>query len=112
MDPAEFERFAVEQLTATFDRHVPGVRAFIMKGDRGDRKNGYVFLLKFDSMNTRNFFFPTEESTEFNMPAEALALWRPGQIVLLDHLLGYVEELGGGATEVPTGGFTDYLVLG
>jgi hypothetical protein len=112
VDPAAFERFAVEQLTATFNRHVPGVRAFIMKGDRGDRKNEYVFLLNFDSINTRDFFFPTEESTEFNMAAEALALWRSGQIVLLDHLLGYVEELGGGAAEVPTGGFTDYRVLG
>ncbi len=111
-DPAEFERFAVEELSPTFDQYVPGVKAFLLKGNRGDRKGGYLFVLIFDSINTRNFYFPSRGSGEFNMPEEPLSLWRPGQRVIMDRLLGYVVALGGGATVEHTGGFTDYVVLG
>ena len=48
VDPAEFERFVAEEFTPAFKQYVPGVRAFVMKGIRGDRTGGYTFALVFD----------------------------------------------------------------
>lgn len=106
VDPDEFERFVAEEFTPTFEKHVPGVRAFILKGTRGDRKGGYAFVLVFDSENTRDFYFPTEDGGEASVQGTALELWEPGQQVIFDRLTQYVDEIG------ETEGYTDYLVLG
>ena len=95
IDPAAFERFAAEELTATFDEHVPGVRAFIMKGDRGNNEGGYLFVLVFDSINTRDFYFSSPEVGEANMPQTPLELWELGQRVILDRLLEFVVSVAG-----------------
>lgn len=103
--PEELERFAREQLTPTFKKHVPGVESYIIKGQRGDNKGKYVHLLVFDSETTRNFYFPYEHSGETNIPEAALKLWQPGQVMLLDSLPKYAEPLG------ESKGYTDYVFL-
>ena len=104
-DTAELERFAREQLTPTFKKQVPGVESYIIKGQRGDNKGRYVHLLVFDSERTRNFYFPYEHSGESEIKGEALSLWRPGQIMLLDSLPKYTEPLREGS------GYTDYVFI-
>ncbi len=106
IDAQEFERFVAEEFTPTFEEHVPGVRSFILKGTRGDRRGGYAFVLVFDSENTRNFYFPREHGGEASVQGAALELWRPGQQMILDRLLTYVDGIS------ETEGYTDYLVLG
>ena len=106
VDPGEFEQFVAEEFTPTFEAHVPGVRAFIMKGTRGDRKGGYAFVLIFDSENTRDFYFPTEHGGEAIVQGTALELWKPGQQVTVDRLMQYVDGIS------ETEGYTDYVVLG
>lgn len=104
-DTAELERFAREQLTPTFRDEVPGVESYIIRGQRGDHKGGYVHLLVFDSERTRDFYFPYEHSGESKIQGTALTLWRPGQIMLLDSLPRYTEPLREG------GGYTDYIFV-
>ena len=91
--PVDLEQFAREQLTPTFEKFVPGVSSYIIKGERGDNKGNYVHVLLFDNRTTRDFYFPYEHSGEENIPEIALKLWRPGQILLLDSLPKYVAPL-------------------
>lgn len=104
-NPQDLERFAREQLTPTFKNKVVGVQSYIIKGQRGDNKEQYVHLLIFDNEMTRNFYFPYEHSGEENISKEALKLWRPGQIMLLDSLPKYVEPLSS------TENYTDYIAV-
>lgn len=104
-DTAAMERFAREQLTPTFKNQVPGVESYIIKGERGDLKGKYVHLLIFDSERTRNFYYPVEGSAGSSMPEDALKLWRPGQIMLLDSLPKYAEPLG------ESSAYTDFIYI-
>lgn len=104
-DTAELERFAQEQLTPTFRNKVPGVESYIIKGQRGDNKGQYVHLLIFDSERTRDFYFPYEHSGESEIQGEALSLWRPGQVMLLDSLPKYTKPLQENTS------YTDYVFI-
>lgn len=106
IEPDVFERFVAEEFTPTFEQYVPGVGAFILKGTRGERKDGYAFVLIFDSENTRDFYFPREHGGEASVQGTALELWKPGQQVILDRLMQYVDGIS------ETEGYTDYVVLG
>jgi hypothetical protein len=100
----ELEKFVADELTPTFEQYVPGVQAIVMKGERGEKKGVYVLLLVFDSVKTRDFYFPTAQHGETNMPEEALRLWRPGQRVLIEEFDKYTEPLEENL-------FTDFTVL-
>jgi hypothetical protein len=100
----DFEVFVINRLIPTFDKNVPGVTLKLMKGDRGEKKDTYVLLIIFDSSKTRDFYFPTEQHGETNMPETALTLWRPGQKVLIEEFDNYVEPLENNL-------FTDFNVL-
>lgn len=106
VDSEEFERFATEEFTPTFDEQVPGVRAFILKGERGDKKGGYSFALIFDSVNTRDYYYPFEHGGEASVPANAMELWRPAHEAIFEQLVQYVTGIG------EEKNYTDYVVLG
>ncbi len=102
----DFERFAVEEFTPVFEHQVPGVKAFIMKGDRGDKKGSYSYVLIFDSPNTRDFYYPFEHGGEESVPATSETLWLPAREAIYQKLVKYVDGIG------ETQGYTDYIVLG
>lgn len=106
VDPEKFERFAVEEFTPLFEEQVPGVRGFILKGERGDKKGDYSFALIFDSVNTRDYYYPFEHGGEASVPKNAEALWLPAREAIYEKLAQYVEFIG------QEGGYTDYVVLG
>ncbi len=89
----DFENFVTERLIPTFDKNVPGVTLKLLKGDRGEKRDVYVLLIIFDSSKTRDFYFPTEQHGETNMPETALMLWKPGQKVLIEEFDNYVKPL-------------------
>jgi len=93
VDHKDFEQFVTDRLIPTFDNNVPGVTLKLMQGDRGEKKGIYVLLIIFDSSKTRDFYFPTEQHGETNMPDAALSLWRPGQKVLIEEFDKYVKPL-------------------
>ncbi len=102
----EFERFVNEEFTPTFEEQVPGVKAYILRGERGDQKGHYSFALIFDSENTRDFYYPFEHGGEASVPKSAEKLWMPARQMIFEKLAGYVEDIG------QKGGYTDYVVLG
>jgi hypothetical protein len=56
----EFERYARQELTRALSQAKTGTRFRILKGDRGDRKGGYLLIWEFESVAARNEFFPKE----------------------------------------------------
>jgi hypothetical protein len=56
----EFEKYAREELTRALSQAKTGTRFRILKGDRGDRKGGYLLIWEFESVAARNEFFPKE----------------------------------------------------
>src|SRR5262249_44412319 len=56
----EFENYARQELTRALSQAKTGTRFRILKGDRGDRKGGYLLIWEFDSVAARNEFFPKE----------------------------------------------------
>jgi len=58
--PQEFETYARQELTRALSQAKTGTRFRILKGDRGDRKGGYLLIWEFESVAARNEFFPKE----------------------------------------------------
>ena len=54
VDLAKFERFIIEKYNPTMEGAYPGVKAFVTKVERGEKKGGYAFIFIFDSQNTLN----------------------------------------------------------
>ncbi len=104
--PEEFERFVTEDFTPTFEEQVPGVRAYILKGERGDQKGSYSFVLIFDSVNTRDYYYPFEHGGEASVPANAKELWMPAHKAIFERLIKYVTNYG------EEKNYTDFVVLG
>jgi hypothetical protein len=91
-----FERFVVEQfLPALPLKQTPGVKAYLLKADRGERQNKYVWMFEFDSIETRNRYFPA-----VNRISPELA-----------KLIEPLRELSQVWTAASTRAKTDYIVL-
>lgn len=58
VDPEVFKKFVVEELGASFNQYVPGAKFLIMKGERGKNIGKYVCVIVFDSIHTRNLYWP------------------------------------------------------
>jgi hypothetical protein len=57
---SDFERFVQGELMETVAKSVKGMKIKILKGDRGERKGGYILVWEFESVAARNQFFPRE----------------------------------------------------
>ncbi len=60
VDAVEFERFVRGEMAGTVAANVKGMKVQVLKGDRGRRKGDYMLVWEFDSVATRNQFFPRE----------------------------------------------------
>ena len=58
--PEEFETYVKQELTRALSSSKTGAHFRILKGDRGDRKGGYILIWEFESVEARNAFFPKE----------------------------------------------------
>ena len=94
---ATFERYFADSVARPFARHVPGLRAYLLNGERGARVAGYVIVYEFDSLNRRNEYFPKPDSISARFQQLARAL--PARA--LEDLEKYVT----------VGEYTDYIVL-
>ena len=95
--PETFEAF-VRQEVANVTKDAAGMKIRILKGDRGKRKGRYVLLWEFDSVASRNAYFPKEGG--FASPAFREA-WKKMSSVM-DKFSGYVKEASA---------YTDYVVV-
>jgi hypothetical protein len=84
----EFEKYAREELTRALSQAKTGTHFRILKGDRGDRKGGYLLIWEFESVAARNEFFPKEGGGAG--PASQLA-WKRIKLALEKFSI-YVKE--------------------
>jgi hypothetical protein len=73
VEAEDYEKFMVEEV---YPLSWPkGMKVYLLKGDRGDRENKYLWLWEFESVEARNRVFPSqdaeEESKEFQEFLEA-----------------------------------------
>ena len=94
---ADFERYFADSVAGPVNRHIPGLRAYLMKGERGARVGGYVIVYEFDRLERRNEYFPKPDSTTERWRQLARALPARG----MEDLVKYVD--------IP--GYTDYVVV-
>jgi hypothetical protein len=94
----EFERFVRGEFGAAAVAGRPGVKLRVMKGDRGERKGGYILVWEFDSLATRNECFPQEggwASSDFRGTLRGLKS-------AMDKFYGFVKE---------ESSYTDYVTV-
>jgi hypothetical protein len=56
----DFETFVRTELTDVLGKGANGMAMHIFKGDRGERKGKYILIWQFDSVATRDRYFPRE----------------------------------------------------
>jgi len=70
----DFERFFADSEAGPVNRNIPGMRAYLLKGERGARIGGYVIVYEFDSLARRNEYFPRPDTTSIRWQQLARAL--------------------------------------
>ena len=56
--PEQFEKFYTEEYIPAFEKAMPGVKLFLLKGDRGEYAGKYGILIYFKSLEERNNWIP------------------------------------------------------
>ncbi len=93
----EFERYFSDVYARTTAERIPGLQIYLLRGERGDRKDKYLMVWEFDSLVRRNEYFP--------QPAVASERWTQlTQNMPQFELDKYLEPAEGDR-------YTDYLVL-
>ncbi|MEO7963198.1 MAG: hypothetical protein ABIT38_04725 [Gemmatimonadaceae bacterium] len=96
VNAADFEQYFADSIAGLMGRHVPGVRAYLLKGERGARIDQYVIVYEFDSVQRRNGYFPKPDSQSGRWTRLARTLPVRG----VEDLTKYVEDAE----------YTDYVV--
>ena len=101
-DPGAFEQYVAEEYAPAYQKFVPGVRALILKADRGKNVGKYIHLYIFDSGNTRDLYFPAGK------PMSEIGVQVFGPVEeLYSKLQQYVKGAPGSSPDK----FTDYVVI-
>ena len=100
VDASQFEQFSTRTYNPAWEGAVPGLKAYIAKGDRGVRKDSYALILIFDTEKTRNAIFPKAGSGA----SERFAPLIQGALNLNQELDKFVES---GSISA----YTDYVVM-
>jgi hypothetical protein len=59
----QFIKFSREKYIPALEKLLPGMKIFLLTGDRGENKFRYGEMLVFDDVATRNKYYPIEEDT-------------------------------------------------
>lgn len=100
VDSVKFERFIIEKYNPAMEGAYPGVKSFITKVDRGQKKGSYAHFFIFDSQKTLHAISPEEGG---KMAAWFVPFWEKSAPIRTE-LDTYMEE--GWMAK-----FTDYVVL-
>ena len=101
-DPGAFERYVAEEYAPAYQKFVPGVRALVLKADRGKNAGKYLHIYIFDSVNTRDLYFPAGKP----MSEIGVQVFKP-----VDELNSKLEQYVKGAPGSSSDKFTDYVVI-
>jgi len=103
IEPAEFERFVTEEFSPALRGRFPGIDGMILKGDRGINAGKYVYVLNFQSVHVRDYYFPSPETPPTDAWIGAMASCGTDCAGILDALAGYIVET--------SDDYTDYVQL-
>jgi hypothetical protein len=56
--PSQFEGFIAEEYLPAMEKHFPGMKMFLLKGERGEHINDYGLLFYFENIEVRNEWIP------------------------------------------------------
>ena len=101
-DPDAFERYVAEVYVPAYQKFVPGVRALILKADRGKNAGKYIHVYIFDSVHTRDLYFPAGKP----MSEIGVQVFKP-----VDEEYSKLEQYVKGAPGSSSDNFTDYVVI-
>ena len=101
-DPGAFEQYVAEEYAPAYQKFVPGVRALILKADRGKNVGKYIHLYIFDSVNTRDLYFPAGKP----MSEIGVQVFKP-----VEDEYSKLEQYVKGAPGSSSDKFTDYVVM-
>jgi len=93
----EFEKFFLEEYAPTFEKHFPGIKLYLLKGERGENEGEYGEFIYFKSLDERNYWIP-EPGNMSDKGKEAMSKFQPTQ----DKLIEMIEWKSV---------YTDWLVL-
>lgn len=98
-----FEQLVIQELHPTTQKHIPGMYAYVLKGDRGERAGKYLLVYCFDTFARRNAYFPKpgESSDAFRQEIAKLNAESP------DFQSKFQSFIAAGSGEV----YTDYVYL-
>jgi hypothetical protein len=54
----QFETYFSDVYARTMAERIPGLQIYLLRGERGDRKDKYLMVWEFDSLARRNEYFP------------------------------------------------------
>ena len=95
----EFETFMTTKLAPLYER-VSGQRAYLVKGDRGERAGKYMLVIEIESPERRDQIYPLKEDG-WGISDEAEEILKETQPIW-DNVLTYVVDF-------PDTHFTDYV---
>jgi len=59
---SQFLDFYINKYIPEFEKNFPGIKDYLLSGDRGEKKNQFGEIWLFESVSVRDKYFPTEES--------------------------------------------------
>jgi len=68
----QFLDFYINKYIPEFEKNFPGIKAYLLSGDRGEKKNHFGEIWLFESVAVRDKYFPTEDSEGSDL---AVAAW-------------------------------------
>lgn len=98
VDSSQFDRFVQNRYNPGWEGIIPGMKVVVVKADRGEEKGAYALIFLFDSVRTRNAYFPQEGSEG----TESFQAYIKKASELDTELMQYVETVGP---------YTDYVAL-
>ncbi len=98
-----FEAFVAEKLHPQWAEHVPGMRLFVLKGDRGTNKGGYIALYTFEPASMRDHYFPAS--------GEGSAAWEEAFRPMEDLEQEMISYFKYGEAYLDYVAFTDYVLI-
>ena len=72
---ADYEKFCQNTIVPTWQKQLPGMEIYILKGDRGLRKAKYAQLMSFESTEKRDYYFPSPDSVNAEIVDEYMEVF-------------------------------------
>lgn len=102
-DTKAFEDIVIKEWNPAWVQHIPGYQTLLLKGDRGTKSGAYSTIISFDDLETRNYYYPTQDGSEDNVDSVAFE-----PIRLINQKFSQFEYIPSDTVRI----YTDYVLVG